>query len=135
VKRLIQISDLNLSHPTDHLRSFKKGAIGHQWLAARSNMDAGDGMRAMEPIALANLGTVFNDPLTGLCTLLGAILLRQRLPCCKLLSRCAKQKKILHRLFLSMLEMTLPKMRSNAPLYITTNRYNPKRTFLQRRWT
>jgi hypothetical protein len=73
-------------------------------------MDARDSMGQMEFIALSDLGAVFDYPLTGLRTLLSTLLLRKRLPCYQPLLISAKQKKIFHRLFLSVLEVALQRM-------------------------
>src|SRR5258708_3802612 len=135
LQRLIKVGHLDLSHPTNHFRSLKERTIGHEQLAIRARMNTSDGMGQMESITLSDLGAMLGHPLTGLGTLLGASLLRERLPCCQLFLICTKQKKVFHRLFLSVLEIALQRMRSNAPLYITTKRHDPKRTFLRRRWT
>src|SRR5258708_4387164 len=103
VQRLIKIGHLDLSVSPNHFRSLKERAIGHQRVAARANMDTGDGMGQMESIVASNLRAMLAHPLTGLRAGLGASLLRQRLPCGKLLLRRAKQQEIFHRVLLSFL--------------------------------
>jgi hypothetical protein len=107
---LIKISHLDLCQTTNHLRSLKERAIGHERLSTRAYMDARDGMGQTEFIALSDLGAVFDYPLTGLRTLLSALLLRKRLPCYQPFLISAKQKKVFHRLFLSVLEVALQRM-------------------------
>src|SRR6266700_3456067 len=109
---LIKISHLDRCQTTNHLRSLKERAIGHERVSTRVHMDTRDRMGQTEFIALSDLGAVFDYPLTGLRTLLSALLLRKRLPCCQPLLISAKQKKVFHRLFLSVLEVALQRMLS-----------------------
>src|SRR5258708_39261688 len=72
----------------------------------------------MQSIVASNLRAMLGHPLTGLRACLGTSLLRQRLPCCKLLLSRAKQQEIFHRVLLSFLGTSLERTFSIPSLFI-----------------